>query len=312
MMKRYTTQTLYTILHDLKEELKSHQQISFEVLNPDVLSHSYAGTLYTFDNEDYLYRGFKTWSDLAHLLFCRMKTPKLINDSIIQITFEKLDTTSSFHTKKVDKKEEKYGLDSGFALLHKNEESSFLVAYSEALKYINIASRTSILNLGVNRGDEFELIETMVSHDTFKKMNLVGIDHSHSAINEAKRRFSEPMHNFYAHDINDMHTLGLESFDLIISIGTLQSPSIPFKTFFMQLVQNYLKKGGAMILGFPNCRWIDGEMIYGAKAPNYSYSELSLVIKDIHFCKKYLQQKKFRVTVTGKDYLFLTATTIGS
>ncbi|MCK4974827.1 MAG: methyltransferase, partial [Sulfurimonas sp.] len=63
----------------------------------------------------------------------------------------------------------------------------------------------------------------------------------------------------------------------------------------------------AMILGFPNCRWIDGEMVYGAKAPNYSFNEMSLVLKDIHFCKKYLQQKKYRVTITGKDYLFLTA-----
>jgi hypothetical protein len=48
-------------------------------------------------------------------------------------------------------------------------------------------------------------------------------------------------------------------------------------------------------------------MIYGTKAPNYSFSELSLVLKDIHFCKKYLQQKKYRAVVTGKDYLFLSA-----
>jgi hypothetical protein len=48
-------------------------------------------------------------------------------------------------------------------------------------------------------------------------------------------------------------------------------------------------------------------MVYGAKAPNYPFSELSLVLKDIHFTKKYLQQKKYRVIITGKDYLFLTA-----
>jgi hypothetical protein len=75
----------------------------------------------------------------------------------------------------------------------------------------------------------------------------------------------------------------------------------------MSIYQNHLENGGAIILGFPNCRWIDGEMIYGAKAPNYSFSELSLVLKDIHFCKKYLQQKKYRVVITGKDYLFLSA-----
>ena len=33
--------------------------------------------------------------------------------------------------------------------------------------------------------------------------------------------------------------------------------------------------------------------------------------KDIYYAKKYLQQKKFRVTITGKDYLFLRARKIG-
>jgi len=78
------------------------------------------------------------------------------------------------------------------------------------------------------------------------------------------------------------------------------------------MIQNHLTSGGALILGFPNCRWSDGEMLYGAKAPNYSTSELSLVIKDIYFCKKYLQQHRFRVTLSGKEYLFLTATRLNN
>ncbi len=78
----------------------------------------------------------------------------------------------------------------------------------------------------------------------------------------------------------------------------------------MSLVQNHLMYNGAVILGFPNSRWIDTELIYGAKAPNYSYSEMSLVFNDVIFCKKYLQQKKFRVTLTGREYIFLTATKI--
>jgi hypothetical protein len=78
----------------------------------------------------------------------------------------------------------------------------------------------------------------------------------------------------------------------------------------MKLVQEYLTQNGALILGFPNSRWMGGEMIYGAKAPNYPYSEMTLLYKDVYYCKKYLQQKKFRVTLTGKDYVFLTATSI--
>jgi len=47
------------------------------------------------------------------------------------------------------------------------------------------------------------------------------------------------------------------------------------------------------------------------RAPNYPYPEMSLLIKDIYWIKKYLQQHKFRVTITGKEYLFVTATKIG-
>jgi hypothetical protein len=34
--------------------------------------------------------------------------------------------------------------------------------------------------------------------------------------------------------------------------------------------------------------------------------------KDVYFCKKYLQQKKFKVTLTGKEYVFLTANAIAT
>lgn len=63
-----------------------------------------------------------------------------------------------------------------------------------------------------------------------------------------------------------------------------------------------------MILGFPNSRWIGGEMVYGAKTPSYAMSEMSLLFNDVMFAKKYLQQKKYRVTIAGKHYIFLTAT----
>ena len=41
-------------------------------------------------------------------------------------------------------------------------------------------------------------------------------------------------------------------------------------------------------------------------------ASLSLVLKDVDWCKRYLQQHRYRVTVTGRHYLFVTATTINS
>jgi hypothetical protein len=163
----------------------------------------------------------------------------------------------------------------------------------------------------VNRGDEFEVIRNKLDHNTYENMQFVGVDHSKTAIEYAEGLFKEKNTEFYAEDINNLDALNLGKFDVLISIGSLQSPSINFKPFFMNLVQNYLEKDSAIILGFPNSRWVGGEMVYGAKAPNYAMSEMSLLFNDVMFCKKYLQQKKYRVTITGKHYVFLTATKIG-
>ena len=299
----FTTETMQEIIPLLQQALLKNNVTIFQVLHPDKLE-GYAGTKVCIDKITYIYRSLKSWIDLAELLHCKMSVPKEVGH-ILQITYTKL-SKDSFHS---DRKEtEKYGIDSTFAQIHKMEEPSFLYYYIQALQNVKVAKRIEILNLGVNRGDEFEVIKNLLNIKEYERLSLTGIDHSQTAIDYATQLFEKDKYTFYAHDINEIDTLELEQFDLLISIGTLQSPSIDFKPFFMKLVQHYLKKDSAIILGFPNSRWIGGEMVYGAKAPNYAMSEMSLVLNDVMFCKKYLQQKKYRVTVTGKHYLFLTAT----
>lgn len=302
----FTTQTMQEILPLLQKHLSIESTISFHVLHPD-RAEGYAGTVITLDNTTYIYRSFKTWMDLAELLHCKMSLPTEEGNTI-SITYTKL-STDSFHSDSKDV--EKYGTDSHFAQIHKMEEPAFIYYYTQALHNVKVAQRKKILNLGINRGDEFEVIRNLLDIKAYKNLKLTGIDHSKSAIEYARTDFSEGNATFYEEDINTIDSLGLEEFDLLISIGTLQSPSIDFKPFFMKLVQEYLSSDAAIILGFPNSRWIGGEMVYGAKAPNYAMSEMSLLFNDIIFCKKYLQQKKYRVTITGKHYLFLTATKIG-
>ncbi len=302
----FTIQTMQQILPLLKKELKDNSFASFTVLNPDNYDE-YAGTDIEVTGKKYIYRSYKAWTDLAELLMCKMQTPQIIDNDLIELTFIKLKT-DSFHLDNKDT--EKYGVDSHFASIQKMEEPAFLYYYLQALQNVKIEKRERILNLGVNRGDEFEIIKNILDAKQYKEKEFVGIDHSKSAIAYAKSVYKENNVTFYSEDINSIDSLNLGKFDLLISIGTLQSPSINFKPFFMKLVQEYLKKDSAIILGFPNSRWIGGEMVYGAKAPNYAMSEMSLLLNDVIFAKKYLQQKKFRVRVTGKQYLFLTATKI--
>jgi len=250
--------------------------------------------------------GYKSFVDLAQLFFMKMLTPIKNDENSTLLRFEKLNESVSFHKEK--RGSEKYGAGSEFFSIDKTAQFSFLYHYQKALSFIDIKSKKRVLNLGVNRGDEFAVIKDILRDKEFKNIEFVGVDYSESAIEYAKKEFLAYENvAFFCHDINRLPELNLGKFDLIISIGTLQSSNIEFNATFMSIYQNYLQNSGAMILGFPNCRWIGGEMIYGAKAPNYSFSELGLVLKDIHFCKKYLQQKKYRVTVTGKEYLFLSA-----
>jgi len=265
--------------------------------------------------------GYKAFVDLAQLFYMKMLSPistcavsaseevLLGCQNEITLRFKKLNQASSFH--KAEKNSETYGVGSEFFSIDKTAEFSFLYHYQKALEFVNLKSRKRVLDLGINKGDEFKVIEEMLSDEEFSSKEFVGVDYSQSAIEYAKNEFPHANTEFVCGDINRLQELELGRFDLLISIGTLQSSSMNFNQTFMSLYQEHLEKDGAIILGFPNCRWIDGEMIYGAKAPNYAFSEMSLVLKDIHFCKKYLQQKKYRVVITGKDYLFLSARKIG-
>ncbi|MCP4970493.1 MAG: methyltransferase domain-containing protein [Arcobacter sp.] len=310
-MNKFTSESMFEIVKVLKKDFIDCNNLKlyeFEVLNPDLYKSSYSGEIVLANDTKYIYRSYKSWIDLAQKLFCKMLTPIKSSENSVIIRFEKLNQSDSFHNKDSNK-EEKYGQMSTFSKINKNEEPEVLISYLESLINVNVKKRSRILNLGVNTAEEFDLIKDYCNN--FSNIEFVGIDYCDSAIKIAKEKYIAYENvKFYAHDINKLEELDLGKFDLIISVGTLQSSNLDFNKTFMNIVQNYLNNNGSMILGFPNCRWIDGEIIYGAKAPNYSYSEMSILYKDAYFCKKYLQQKKFRVTLTGKYYIFLTATSI--
>jgi len=303
----FSKTTLLEIEILLQKHLQLHKKVSFFVPNPDNYLSLYNGNEVETLEGKVIHRGYKTWIDLAHILRCRMLTPRCVDDVLVMISYEKL-REDSFHNVDSDV-EEKYGCESIFYTLHKNEESGFLHYYKQALENVHVSKRIRILNLGVNGGDEFELIHQL--SENFKDLELVGIDYCSSAIASAKEKFHTYDNvTFYDYDITKLDLLSLGLFDLVISIGTLQSTNLSFQKVLMDIVQKRLKKEGALILGFPNCRWVDGEMLYGAMMKNYPFSEMSNLYKDVNFAKKYLQQKKFRVTITGKDYIFVTATSI--
>lgn len=300
-MKIFTDESLLQIQNYIQN--CQDDEVSFQILNPDYGLEHYSGKKIAIDNQNFIYRNYETYMDLANFLRFKFCTPT-IDKHLVTLRFKKPKSNHSFHDCR-DSCEDKYGKDSLFAQIDKNSESGFLLWYTQALNLVGVEQRNSILNLGVNSGDELKPIKEIVGAQKFENISLTGIDFCQSAIDCAKKSY--PSINFLCDDINNLKDLTLPKFDLIISIGTLQSPNIDFDASLRLLAKDLLNGKGALILGFPNCRWENSQMIYGAKAPNYSYSELSLLFKDITFAKRYLQQQGFRVTITGKHYLFITA-----
>ena len=180
-MKKITNENMFEIISYLEKELKNNDYVSIEILNPSIKDDIYAGEKLIIDNQEFIYRSFKSWSDLAEILFCKLLIVGL-QENKVQIKFQKLNKTESFHNDVNDEKNEKYGEDSTFFRINKNEEPSFLYAYMNALINVKIEEKKEILNLGINKADEFEVIKNLLDEETLNQMNLVGIDYSSSAI----------------------------------------------------------------------------------------------------------------------------------
>ncbi len=174
---------------------------------------------------------------------------------------------------------------------------------ADALARVAPRAGARVLDLGVNTGDELALLLALAPslHDA----TFVGIDHSASAIARARERY--PAMQFHVADLSTLGALDLGRFDLVISIGTLHSPGIDDREVIRQIVQNHLAPDGAVIIGFPNCRYVDGEVEYGTRMKNFTQPELGLLVKDVAFYRKYLQQHHRKVYVTGKHYILVTA-----
>ena len=121
----------------------------------------------------------------------------------------------------------------------------FLADYLQALAGIPLKQGDAVLNLGVNRGDEFIPFESEETAENKLNLNLnfTGIDISQSALMEARKRFPGERFRFICADINQLPALELGRFKLIVAIGTLHSPGVDRK-----LIVTLIKKP-------PGCEW---------------------------------------------------------
>jgi SAM-dependent methyltransferase len=272
------------------------ETFEIEVLDPDRGAGLHAGERITIDGVDYVHRPFRVWVDLAERLGFRLATPRSSSGPLVGLRFERL-----VRDKPIEEAD-KYGADSEFARTSKLEDPGFVIDFAEALERVPLPAHPRILDLGVNTGDEIALM--LAARPALREATFVGVDRSASALAIARARF--PTATFIEAELDQPLDLG-EPFDLVVSIATLQSPSIDDRALLRRLFQHHVAPTGSLVLGVPNCRTVGTEVQYGARMRNFRQPELGLLVKDIAFYRKYLQQHARQVFVTGKNYLFVTA-----
>jgi len=274
-------------LAEIIEYLRTRDNATIRVLDPDRGRGRYAGEIV----DDHVHRPFRTWVDLADRLDRRLCTPRIVDAPYVELTFEKLDASATW-----DRESDKYAADSAYQRISKLEDPCFVIDMLEAIDRLELDA-PRVLSLGVNTGDELALVR--MRHPG---AILTGVDRDASALAVARTRF--PGATFVEADLAQPMNFG--TFDLVVSIGTLQSANLDDRALLRRIVQDHLDVRGGVIFGVPNCRYLDGEQRFGARMKNFAQPELGLLVKDVAFYRKYLQQHHRQVWVTGKHYILVT------
>jgi SAM-dependent methyltransferase len=304
--RRFHGEPLIAVLRHLREALEVGSACTIEVPDPDLGRGHYPGERVGPEGR-LVHRPLRSWCDLAEGLSCRLLTPRAVDGTHVALTFERLGPEAPWHSGGDEADvpaQERYGTQSAFARVHKLEDAGFLLPWLEALGRVRLPPGARVLDLGVNRGDELAAFAWL---DTVPDVTFVGVDHSASALAEARARFPDARHTFLTADLNALPP-ELGRFSLVLSVGTLQSPGVDDHALLRRLVQEHLEPRASLVLGFPNSRFRDGEVVHGARVRNLREPDLSLLVKDLSFYRRYLHQHGFRTYLQGKYDLLLTAT----
>lgn len=195
-----------------------------------------------------------------------------------------------------------YGPHTAWARVNKLEDPTFLLTFIEALRRVNPPVGGRVLALGVNAGHELEALALAFPG---RRLDVLGLDLEAAALAAAQRRF--PAGRFMTLDVNTLPLPELGTFDLVLALSLLQSPGVRQDVLLSALRKHHLSAGGGLILGYPNARYRDGHLSYGARMRNFERPDLSLLLSDVADARRTLQKHGYKVFVTGKYELLLTA-----
>lgn len=305
---------LTSIIAHVKSRLaEGDAVVCMRVLDPDLGCGRYAGERVVVGGRELVHRPLRVWVDLADRLRLRLSTPRPDGSGLVRLELRPLDERARWEPGDDMPVTEKYGTGSAYQRISKREDPGLVLDLADALERVGLQPGARVLDLGVNTGDELELLATLWP-ELRRSGSFVGVDHSASAIEAARARFpDEARHRFACADLAALPELELgDRFDLVLGLGTLHSPGVDDRAVLRHVVQHRLAPTGSVILGVPNCRYVDGEQLHGARMKNFRQPELSLLVKGVVSWRRYLQQHRRKVYVTGKHTVLVTAVPVGA
>lgn len=288
----FTFEPLYEVLALVQAQLAHQDEVILRVPNPDLGLGLYPGECTPLGR----HRPLQVWLDLAERLECVLLTPSAQGE-LVELTLRRVGERG-----RAPRDPARYSAQGEFQRIDKLEDPCFLEDALEALRRVRLGPDARVLDLGVNSGNELRLLDLAYPGH---RCSVVGLDLDESALALARARF--PQYEFWRFDANDLPSPALGRFDLILTLDTLQSSGVDRDRVFRALLRDHLAPGGALILGLPNSRYVGGRVEYGARMLNFRKPELSLLLGDLALYRRWLHKRGFRVYVTGKYELLLTA-----
>jgi len=283
------------LLPAVRRALAEAGEVTFSVPDPDLGVGLYAGELTAAG----IHRPWQTWTDLAELLGAHLLTPERVPGGRVRVRLRA-------HAHRADHDAQGYGAGE-WARVDKLEDPVFLFTLVEALRRVSPPAGGRVLALGVNGGRELDALALAFPGRDFA---VLGVDLEPQALERARER--HPAGDFRLLDVTTLPLPELGHFDLVLALSLLQSPGVKTDALLAAVVRHHLTPGGGLVLGFPNARYRDGALSYGARVRNFARPDLSLLMSDVTDARRRLQKYGFKVFVTGKYEVLVTAIPAGS
>ncbi|MVN85948.1 methyltransferase domain-containing protein [Deinococcus sp. HMF7620] len=278
------------ILPAVRGALRLQGEVAFTVPDPDLGLGLYAGE----PTPAGCHRSWATWTDLADLLGAHLLTPESAGEGRVTVRLRAWGAVP-------DPDAAGYSPAGGWGRVNKLEDPVFLATFIEALRRVNPPPSGQVLALGVNAGHELDALALAFPGQA---LQVTGVDLDTEALRAAQAKF--PAATFLQQDVNVLPP-DLGRFDLVLALSLLQSPGVTQDVLLSALRRHHLSPSGGLILGYPNARYRDGALSYGARLRNFARPDLSLLAADVTNARRGLQKHGFKVFVTGKYEVLLTA-----